>query len=111
MELSDVSKLAIELCQELGVPYSFGKGYATLDGIPMNQLKDKDSPLFQEQYQISRGTMEEIMHQYLHPSREDAVAREKMMQEINLHMSSRMEGTNEIVSYDDLDLSFLDTKE
>ena len=47
------------------------------------------------------------MHQYLHPSREDAVAREKMMQEIRLHMSSRMEGTSEIVSYDDLDLSFL----
>lgn len=63
--------------------------------------------LFQERYQITRDTMEEIMHQYLHPSREDAVAREKMMQEINLHMSTRMEGTNEIVSYDDLDLSFL----
>lgn len=63
--------------------------------------------LFQERYQITRDTMEEIMHQYLHPSREDAVAREKMMQEINLHMLSRMEGTNEIVSYDDLDLSFL----
>ena len=62
---------------------------------------------FQERYQITRDTMEEIMHQYLHPSREDAVAREKMMQEINLHMSSRMEGTSEIVSYDDLDLSFL----
>lgn len=107
MELSDVSKLAIELCQELGVPYSFGKGYATLDGIPMNQLKDNNLPLFREQYQISRGTMEKIMQQYLHPSREDAIAREKMMREISLHMSSRMEGTSEIVSYDDLDLSFL----
>lgn len=62
---------------------------------------------FQERYQITRDTMEEIMQQYLHPSHEDAVARQKMMQEINLHMSTRMEGTNEIVSYDDLDLSFL----
>ena len=41
MELSPVSKLAIELCQELGVPYSFGKGYATLDGIPLNQLDEE----------------------------------------------------------------------
>lgn len=62
---------------------------------------------FQERYQITRDTMEEIMQQYLHPSHEDAVARQKMMQEINLHMSSHMEGTSEIVSYDDLDLSFL----
>lgn len=62
---------------------------------------------FQERYQITHDTMEEIMQQYLHPSHEDAVARQKMMQEINLHMSSRMEGTIEIVSYDDLDLSFL----
>lgn len=107
--MKDISKLAIELCQELGVPYSFGKGYATLDGVPMNQLNNGTN-LFQEQYQITRATMEEIMHQYLHPSREDAIAREKMMQEITLHMSSRMEGTSEIVSYDDLDLSFLNNK-
>lgn len=79
--MKDISKLAIELCQELGVPYSFGKGYATLDGVPMNQLNNGTN-LFQERYQITRATMEEIMHQYLHPSREDAIAREKMMQEL-----------------------------
>lgn len=63
--------------------------------------------IFQERYQITRDTMEEIMHQYLCPSREDAVARQKMMQEIRHHMSSRMDGTSEIVYYDDLYLSFL----
>lgn len=62
---------------------------------------------FQEQYNITRNTMEEIAHQYFHPSRNDAIAREKMMREISLHMSSYMEGTSEIVSYDDLDLCFL----
>lgn len=64
--------------------------------------------MFDERYHITRDTMQEIMQQYLHPSREDVVLREKMMQEIRSHMSTRMEGSTEIVSYDDLDLSFLE---
>lgn len=70
-------------------------------------LSDTIMNIFRERYQITRDTMEEIMHQYLHPSHDDAVARQEMMQEIRLHMSSRIDGTSEIVSYDDLDLSFL----
>lgn len=46
-ELSEISKEAIEICQELGVPYSFGKGYATLDGVPINKLDKKDQILFE----------------------------------------------------------------
>ena len=64
--------------------------------------------MFDERYHITRDTMQEIMQQYIHPSREDAVLREKMMQEIRGHTSTRMEGSTEIVSYDDLDLSFLE---
>lgn len=64
--------------------------------------------MFDERYHITRDTMKEIMQQYLHPSREDAVLREKMTQEIRSHTSTRMEGSTEIVSYDDLDLSFLE---
>ena len=63
--------------------------------------------MFEERYRITRDTMEEIMRQYIHPSREDAIAREKMMREIRSHMSTRYEGDSKIVSYDDLDLSFL----
>lgn len=63
--------------------------------------------MFEERYHITSDTMEEIMHQYIHPSREDAIAREKMMREIKSHMSTRYDGYTEIVSYDDLDLSFL----
>ena len=63
--------------------------------------------MFEERYRITRDTMEEIMHQYIHPSHEDAIAREKMMREIRSHMNTRYEGDAEIVSYDDLDLSFL----
>lgn len=37
--LSEASRMAIEICKELGVPYSFGNGYATLDG---NQISDLD---------------------------------------------------------------------
>lgn len=70
-------------------------------------LSDTIMNIFQERYRITRGTMEEIMHQYLHPLHNDAVARQEMMRDIMLHMSSRMDGTREIVSYDDLDLSFL----
>lgn len=56
---------------------------------------------------MTQETIQEVSHQYFHPSQEDAAAREQMMQEINRHMSARMEGNTEIVSYDDLDLSFL----
>ena len=37
--LSEVSKLAIDICNELGIPCYIGKGYATLDG---NQISDLD---------------------------------------------------------------------
>lgn len=63
--------------------------------------------MFEERHHITRDTMEEIMQQYLHPSRKDAIAREKMMREIRSHMNTRYDGYTEIVSYDDLDLSFL----
>ena len=63
--------------------------------------------MFEERYRITRDTVGEIMHQYFHPSHEDAIAREKMMREIKSHMSTRYDGYTEIVSYDDLDLSFL----
>ena len=36
--LSDISKLALSLCEDLNILYTFGKGFATLDGVPMDEL-------------------------------------------------------------------------
>lgn len=47
-ELSPLSKLALELCENLGVSYSLGKGYATLDGVALDTLACE--PLFNLQY-------------------------------------------------------------
>lgn len=47
-ELSPLSKLALELCENLGIPYSLGKGYATLDGVALDTLARE--PLFNLQY-------------------------------------------------------------
>lgn len=38
MPLSDASKLAIELCEKLGIPYRLGTGEATLCGVPMDEI-------------------------------------------------------------------------
>jgi len=62
----------------------------------------------QEKYHITRESMEEILHQYFHPSREEAIANQKMLKEIRSHMSVSYEGMKKVVSYDNLDLSFLD---
>lgn len=32
---TSLSKLALDICKDLNVPYSFGEGYATLDGVPL----------------------------------------------------------------------------
>ena len=63
--------------------------------------------MFEERYRITRDTMEEIMRKYIHPSRDDAVAREKMMREIRSHMRTRYEEDSKIESYDSLELSFM----
>lgn len=51
-ELSPLSKLALELCENLGVSYSLGKGYATLDGVALDTLICE--PLFNLQYSFQR---------------------------------------------------------
>ena len=48
------------------------------------------------------------MHQYYHPSLEEAIDRKSKLEEITSHMSVNYEGTKKTVSYDNLDLSFLD---
>lgn len=40
--LSDISKLALSLCEDLNILYTFGKGFATLDGVPMDELDKKE---------------------------------------------------------------------
>lgn len=63
--------------------------------------------LIQEEYSISRNAMIEILQQYIHPSPEDAKAREQMMMHIRENMSVHNEGSKTVVTYTDLDLSFL----
>lgn len=50
MPLSEVSKLAIELCNRLGIHYQYGAGYARLRGVPMNELPY--APPFAENYLV-----------------------------------------------------------
>lgn len=42
MPLPDASKLAIELCEKLGILYHLGTGDATLCGIPMSELPESE---------------------------------------------------------------------
>lgn len=42
------------LCDQLGIPYDVGKGYATIDGVPVNEIA---SPIF-EQEDVSTETEE-----------------------------------------------------
>lgn len=63
--------------------------------------------LIQEEYSISRNAMIEILQQYIHPSPEDARARDQMMMHIRENMSVHNEGSKAVVTYTDLDLSFL----
>lgn len=38
MPLSDISKLTVEICEQLGIPYRYGEGYATIGGKPLNEI-------------------------------------------------------------------------
>lgn len=42
MSLSETSRLAIELCERLGIPYCYGTGYATLRDVPINEILNAD---------------------------------------------------------------------
>lgn len=35
-----------KLCDSLGIPYDTGKGYATIDGVPVNKIT---SPIFEQE--------------------------------------------------------------
>ena len=40
--MTDNTKLAIELCNRYGIPYKFGKGGSTIDGVPVSEFTDED---------------------------------------------------------------------
>jgi len=40
------SEFAKKLCDKLDIPYDIGKGYATIDGVPINEIA---SPIFEQE--------------------------------------------------------------
>lgn len=68
-------------------------------------------PLFDERYHITWETAQQVLEDYMHPDKESAIRRQQMMRSFEQTMHSRKEGNTTIVTYDDLDLSFLDKKE
>lgn len=42
MSLSEASKLAVDLCERLGIPYCYGTGYATLRGVPIDEIPNAE---------------------------------------------------------------------
>jgi hypothetical protein len=64
--------------------------------------------MIREEYDITSKAMKKLLDQLYHPSIENAQVREKYIEKIRAGMTVTQTDTGEIVSYDDLDLSFLD---
>ena len=63
--------------------------------------------MIQETYNISHEAMESLRKHLRHPSYENAVLRESIMQQLHSEMPSTIEGNSETVQFENLDLGFL----
>ena len=63
--------------------------------------------MMQDVYNISRDTMENLLNRLRHPSYENAVLRESIMQRLHSEIQSTSDGNSETVQFSNLDLSFL----
>lgn len=110
--LSPVSKMAVDICKELGVPYSFGKGYATLDGVPMNILYSQEN-LFKSRSQcdIDPVPFDILMRYYVFDDIEKEAQKERLLKLLEDGRKIKYDGAITTVSFENFDLVLEDTNE
>lgn len=102
--LSPVSKLAVDICKDLNIPYSFGKGYATLDGIPMDTLYHQDIFKPKSQCDIDPVPFDYFMKYYVFDDIEQELQKQRLLKLLEAGRTIRYEGKRTTIVFENFDL-------